>query len=512
MESAPADSTTPSAAPSSFPGPRMRNPLRRPGAPPPSASAGGPALQLVGTVSAPSAPTIVQPGECTVAAGAGETPPAVREQLVLAERRKRHAELMERRALRRADDADAAVGEATARLDRLEHELAEARRDVRRLAEKLEQAQRKRREAEQLAHSETALRLELVRDHAERLERDEADAAELTIARSTAPDAMPVGSPVADPVVAELREQLEQERSLRERLEAGAHPGPRVQTAGAVAPDRLAAALLRLREESPRPDHESAAERRGVAVAPPGAALPPAASWLEPTMKRLLRESPAIAGSVAIQLLPAQHLVSGPVRYDLALGDAGCLAVTVEEGQVRVERFSEPRPLGEVGFRIEGDLAGLGRLLVYGALRRRLSRRVARVRGDRAMLRALADLVRAPLGLDELDSSGVRLDPRLALQLVACMIDVSWTRGERFTLGHESRGGEDRAYLLVRDGATARVLCRPPLGPVTTTIRCAPEQLLTLLAGGSASEVTVLGAAEPLALLRAWVARAERGV
>jgi len=495
----------------------MRNPLKRPGNLPPSAPAGGPALQLVGTAPAPT----------------------VAGDVLVAERGKRHAELMERRALRRADDAEAAAREATARLDRVELELAGARLEARGLGEKLEQAQRRCCEAEQLAHSERSLRLELGRDHAERLERDETDArAALDLLEDAQGRAIELARQVAmlrravqetgEPDLARESLAVVKWPSMAQRPPAGggAVRALRQEPAGAVAPDRLAAALLRLRQESPRPaaaQSRAVPEPRPLAAArsvasPPLAPDPPVAApqsvgacWLEPPLKRLLRESPETAGMVVVALLPAQSMVAGPVRYDLALGDAGCLAVTVLDGEVRIEHLSEPRPLDEVAFRVEGDLAGLGRLLMYGRLRRRLSRRVARVRGDRAALRALEDLVRVRVGLLELDGAGLRIDPWLTFTLVASVIDPSWTRGERFTVGHESRGGENRAYLLVRDGEPTSVLRKAPLGPVATTIRCHPDQLLTLLAGGSAAEVSVLGATAPVALLREWVARAQRG-
>jgi hypothetical protein len=107
-------------------------------------------------------------------------------------------------------------------------------------------------------------------------------------------------------------------------------------------------------------------------------------------------------------------------------------------------------------------------------------------------------------------AAGVRLDPELALLLVAHMIDRSWTAGKRFTVGHESPGGGDRVYLLVRDGAPPRVSREPPLGPVATTIRCSDERLMTLLSGGSAPGAVVRGAAAPVILLREWIARAQR--
>ena len=223
----------------------------------------------------------------------------------------------------------------------------------------------------------------------------------------------------------------------------------------------------------------------------------PTARWLRPALKRLLREDPAVVGRVVVALLPAQSLVvAGPVCYDIALSDLGCQAVTVRDDDVRLEVLTSPRPLDDVDFRIEGDLAGLGRLLVYGSLRRRLSRRVAHLR--------------EPLSLPELHAAGVRLDPELALTLVAHMIDPSWTAGERFTVGHESARGGERVYLTICDGARPRVTRDPPMGRVATTIRSSDQLLLALLAGDTSVDVDLTGAYAPVALVREWIARAQR--
>jgi hypothetical protein len=219
-----------------------------------------------------------------------------------------------------------------------------------------------------------------------------------------------------------------------------------------------------------------------------------------------------LAGVVITRLLAAQSLVvADPIRYDVVLSDSGgCRSVTASADGVRLELFVSPRPLEAVAFRIEGDLAGFGRLLVYGRLRRRLSRRVARVRGDRHAFAALTRLIREPFALPALYAAGVRLDPELALRLVAGMIDPSWTAGERFTIGYESIHDEDRVYLHVRDGARARVTREPPLGPVGTTIRSPGDELFALLAGVDDAEIELRGASDPVARVREWIARAQR--
>jgi hypothetical protein len=233
--------------------------------------------------------------------------------------------------------------------------------------------------------------------------------------------------------------------------------------------------------------------------------------WLLPTLRRLLRDDPAVVGNLLIRLVPAQPLVvAGPVSYDIALTGAGCLAVTVRDDRVRLDVLGAPRPSAEVDFRIEGDLEALARLVLYGRVRRRISRRVARIRGDRRAFAALHWLVREPLGLRELHAAGLRLDPELALRLVANMIEPAWTAGQRFTVGHESASAGGRVYLFVRDGERPRVSRQPPLGPVATTIRCPDERLLALLAGESGVEIPLRGAAAPVVLVRDWIARAQR--
>jgi hypothetical protein len=145
-------------------------------------------------------------------------------------------------------------------------------------------------------------------------------------------------------------------------------------------------------------------------------------------------------------------------------------------------------------------------------LRRRFGRRLARVPFGRRTSPALRALVRAPLALLELDAAGVRLDPDMALKVVALMIDPAWTAGERFTIGHETGpGGAGRCYLQVRDGAPAVVATAPPRGPVSTTIVCPPAALLRVLTGDRASATAIRGNEPVLTRVQQWIERAEFG-
>jgi hypothetical protein len=247
-------------------------------------------------------------------------------------------------------------------------------------------------------------------------------------------------------------------------------------------------------------------------LAPPvRAPRPDTSRWLLRALKSMLRDDPALAGNLVMRLVPAQALVlAGPVSYDIALAGGRVLAVTVRDDRVRLDVVREPRSLDDIDFRIEGDLAAVGRLVVYGRLRRRFSRHVARVRGDRRAFSALDWLVRQPRTLSELYAAGVRLGPTLVLSLVAHMVDPSWTVGDRFTVGHEAVGGDGLVYLVIREGERPRVSRQPPLGPVASTIRCSDEQLLALLATRSRDGVSISGAAAPISLLCDWIARAQR--
>ena len=269
--------------------------------------------------------------------------------------------------------------------------------------------------------------------------------------------------------------------------------------AAALDPLRLSAARERLRAAVP-------------AVEPPSA-LPagPVAPWLTAALQRLLASEPETAGRLVVGLLPAQGLAAErPLRYDLLLAGRGCLAVDAEPGaSASVALRSAPRPRSERDLSIAGDAAGFARLL-HG--RRKLRRR-ARVRGGRRALRELRRIARAPLGLRDLGSAGVPLEPALGLRLVALAIDPVATQGERFAIAHAPlAGGPVDAWLRIVDGAPPEVCDRAPAEPVRLTLRCTRGALLALIAGvepppGEAG--TLDGDDAALTLLRGWIARTE---
>jgi hypothetical protein len=300
--------------------------------------------------------------------------------------------------------------------------------------------------------------------------------------------------------------------------------------AGSVVPERLSAALTRLREATPQVPEEGdatagptvAAPGQAVAPAGPGQAAAPAAPvaparapvapWIGAALRRLADGDPAQAGRLLVRLLPAQHLVHPDrLAYDLYLADVGCVHVTAGDGATAVLTDNLRRPRAELAFTVSGDLAGAGRLVTRGPLRRLFTRHVARVDGRRRACAPLRALAGAELSLAELEATGVTLDPALALTLVASMIEPRATAGERFTIAHRAAtGAPGGAYLQVRDGDPPVVTAAPPLGPVVTSVICPPELLLAVLAGDREAATGIHGDRRPLGLLERWIARAQQ--
>ena len=144
--------------------------------------------------------------------------------------------------------------------------------------------------------------------------------------------------------------------------------------------ERLSEALVRLRDAIAPLDTASAGSPSASAPAVPTTVD---RAWLRPVFTALARTVPDRAGRLLVDLLPAQQAVDPtPVAYDLMLGKGlGCVRVTVDDPGSRVVLDDEPRPRGEVDFRISGDYAALAKLIAAGRVRRRLGWGVARVRG-----------------------------------------------------------------------------------------------------------------------------------
>jgi hypothetical protein len=284
--------------------------------------------------------------------------------------------------------------------------------------------------------------------------------------------------------------------------------------AGAVVePARLNDALSRLREtiapqDAPDPATGTAVERRPSlheALGRPS---------LERPFRKLVRADASAAGRLLLELLPLQHVVyPHAVAYDLVLGTGTgpthpCVCVTVADGTVTIAVQSTPRPREAVDFQVSGEPARIARLLTAGRFRRRFGRRVARVRGRRDGVAALAALLGTPLDLTALHRAGVRLDPATAFALVASMIDPAWTVRERFTLAHIEPQSAT-TYVIVRDGRPIEVTRTAPEGRINTTVFCKADQLIAVLSGQPVGGLTVTGDEGPLALLREWIKHAQ---
>jgi hypothetical protein len=322
-------------------------------------------------------------------------------------------------------------------------------------------------------------------------------------------------------------------RQLRAAAAAApsAKSSPSPSSADQIRAEQLSAALARLRTQAPLPAVDPlAVDPPAPAVDPPAptespapagpAVVPPPAAtrpWLSAAFHRLAAQDASAAGRLLLALLPAQRAADPrPVSYDLVMSDVLVAHVTVGSTSANVELDATTRPLTEVDFQLVGDLARIARLLAAGPVRRRLGglalgRPVARVRGHRARLVALDDLLGARLTLAQLHAAGVMLDPALALTLAGLMVEPAWTAGKRFALAHrEPTAPAPNAYLLVRDGWPLLASSKPPHEPVTTVLVCPADQLLAVL-GGAIAPVEVAGDPRPLALLRQWLDRAQCG-
>ncbi len=288
--------------------------------------------------------------------------------------------------------------------------------------------------------------------------------------------------------IEDLRGAMKELRALQ------AAPAPTPDAAGPVEPERLTEAFSRLRANTV----PTGGERAHTA-------------WLAPVFTALARNDAASAGRLLLDLLPAQRAAyPHPVAYDLVLGEErGVVQVTVRDGPPEIRRTDSARQLGTIDFQLVGSPASIARRLTAKGLRRRFGRRVARVRGNRDALAALAALVHASLDLGELDAAGVRMAPPMALTVVSLMIDPAWTAGERFTIAHVD--GEATAYLTVSDRRPPTVTADAPAEPATTTIVCPTDSLLLVLNGRRPDELEIRGEERPLALLLEWAQRAQSG-
>ncbi|MGH2916934.1 MAG: hypothetical protein ACRDMX_18305, partial [Solirubrobacteraceae bacterium] len=234
---------------------------------------------------------------------------------------------------------------------------------------------------------------------------------------------------------------------------------------------------------------------------------------IDRTFRALARSDAEAAGRLLLALLPLQGTAwRGAIAYDIVPDARGgpCLWVTAAAGSTTIRVSPIPRPRDEVDLQLIGAPGRIARLLIAGRWRRRSGLGVARVRGRRAGLAALAALLALPLDLGELHRAGVRLDAETALSLVAGMIDPRWTAGERFALALVTPGARP-AHLVVRDGRPPRVIATAPSDGIATTVGCRADRLAPALAGDSVHGLNVAGEERPLRLLREWIVRAQSG-
>ncbi len=144
--------------------------------------------------------------------------------------------------------------------------------------------------------------------------------------------------------------------------------------------------------------------------------------WLREAFAELVARDPDSAGELFVALLPAQGTAwSDPIAYDIVLAPDDVVRLTSAGGGAspEIERAETPRDLGEVAFRATGGPAEVARLIAAGPFRRRFRRRgLARVEGARREVAAPAAILDTRLDLEQLQAAGVRLEPRVAAELV----------------------------------------------------------------------------------------------
>jgi hypothetical protein len=134
---------------------------------------------------------------------------------------------------------------------------------------------------------------------------------------------------------------------------------------------------------------------------------------------------------------------------------------------------------------------------------------MARLEGQRRGFDAVRALVRLRRSLDQLADAGVRLDPELAFTLAAWTIDPRWTEHERFTIAHTAGEGAAQTYLHIRRRERATVTSTAPLWDVATTVVCAADELLGVLAGRRGPEIVLHGDEGALATVTSWLDHAQ---
>jgi len=98
----------------------------------------------------------------------------------------------------------------------------------------------------------------------------------------------------------------------------------------------------------------------------------------------------------------------------------------------------------------------------------------------------------------------------MALTLVSLMIDRSWTKGEKFTVGLEE-AGVARAFLKIRSRFRPVVLEAESADRVDTTVVAEADSLLAVLAGRRDAAAEVRGDERALSTLLEWINRAQCG-
>jgi chromosome segregation ATPase len=427
------------------------------------------------------------------------------------------ADLNAERAAREADQAD--LARLRSRLAEAESEgglldrVAELDRRAAGLADELELQRRAREQAEAAASAARTSDEEPGRMVAD---LDAAASALRERATNGAVEAPSAGAGVAEVVPEEAASGVaevapEEAASAEAGVEAPGVDAPAVEPPDVEAPD-----------EEPAPA-ATPPEKRPIVSAPagPSRALATGRSQrqyprLRGALVKLAHDDPAAAGRLIAGLLPVQSaIVQGPVDYDITIAEVGTFAVTVAGGRAYVKDLDAPRGRREAEFHLSADALTLAELIAGVPHKIGRFRGAARVSGRKRRLKPLKAIPGATLSLAEAAKAGARLEPGLVFRTFPYVIQAAWSRDHSFTIAQQLAGDPPGTwYVTVGNGSGIRVTTTEPAGGADATVTMTPEGFGHLLRGEPTPpghRPIVRGDREAVALLKAWIDRAQAG-
>ena len=228
--------------------------------------------------------------------------------------------------------------------------------------------------------------------------------------------------------------------------------------------------------------------------------------WFAPALVALAAVDAATAERVLVAALPVQaSRVADDVIYELELPATGRHRVRVRRHRDVVVATARAEERADPEFRLAGPVAALAPLVTGAASRRRL--RGVTVRGRRRRLRRLLGVLKAPVGLPELQAAGARPRPGDLLALLCLGVPAAEVRGADFGVAYVVRAADGRQVrTLVRaepDGSLTAIPEAPELFAADATVTVDADELLGVLVGSA--PVSLEGDEQAVEKLQRWL-------